>query len=435
LNGRLKCYMSLLAIRRLKIPNQARSSGRPKLWIVTELYYPEETSTGHHMTKIAEGLTADFDVGVICGQPNYFHRGTRAPASEIHNRVKIRRVPATRLNKDIILYRIVNMLTLGLSVLYAALISFSRGDQVLVVTTPPNLPFASAFASLVRSAQYTLLIHDTYPQALIAAGKAKPGSALVRFWKICNRWLFKYAAKVIVLGRDMKELAETDMEGLDVPVVSISNWAELDLIKPEDRSKNRLLQDLGLERKFVFLYAGNMGYTNDLESLIFCAEHFSRHSSIHFLFLGAGAKKKWLCNEVASKSLSNVTVLDSRPRSEQPDFLNACDVAVVTLVKGMFGVSVPSRIYNAIAAGKPLLGIADSGSELARLIVENKIGWFVQSDDRHGLINTIEAIINNRDDLKLMSKRARDLAETNYSLERAILEYKQQMLGTSNVKY
>jgi colanic acid biosynthesis glycosyl transferase WcaI len=409
------------------------SPHRPRLWVVTELYYPEETSTGHHMTKIAEGLTDVFDVGVICGQPNYFQRGTRAPAAEIRNGVRIRRVPGTRLNKDIILYRIANLVTLGASALFTALIYFRRGDRVLVVTTPPSLPFASAFASLVRGAQYTLLIHDTYPQALVAAGKAGPDSVLVRFWNICNRWLFKYAAKVIVLGRDMKELAETETEGLDVPIVSISNWAELDLVKPEDRSKNRLLQELGLERKFVFLYAGNMGYTNDLESLLFCAEHFSTHPSIHFLFLGAGAKKKWLCNEVAAKSLRNVTVLDPRPRSEQPDFLNACDVAVVTLVKGMFGVSVPSRIYNAIAAGKPLLGIADSGSELARLIGENEIGWFVESGDKAGLRSTIEKILGNPAKLELMSKRARGLAETNYSLERAILEYKQQILGTSNV--
>jgi len=230
----------------------------------------------------------------------------------------------------------------------------------------------------------------------------------------------------------MKELAEIEMQGLDVPVVSISNWDELDLVKTEDRTKNRLLKELGLERKFVFLYAGNMGYTNDLEILLYCAERFAANSEIHFLFLGSGSKKKWLLQEVAAKSLTNVTILDPRPRSQQPDFLNACDVAVVSLVRGMFGVSVPSRIYNAIAAGKPLLGIADSGSELARVIVENKIGWFVQPDNRSGLINTIEAILENRDELKLMSRRARDLAENSYSFENAILEYRQQMLGITN---
>src|SRR5215217_2806183 len=97
------------------------SPPRPRLWVVTELYYPEETSTGHHMTNIAEGLTVEFDVSVICGQPNYFHRGIHAPATEIHNGVRIRRVPGTRLNKDIIFYRTVNMVSLGASVLFAAL--------------------------------------------------------------------------------------------------------------------------------------------------------------------------------------------------------------------------------------------------------------------------------------------------------------------------
>jgi glycosyltransferase involved in cell wall biosynthesis len=79
------------------------------------------------------------------------------------------------------------------------------------------------------------------------------------------------------------------------------------------------------------------------------------------------------------------------------------------------------------------LGIADPGSELARLIGENDIGWFVESGDSAGLKSAIEKILADPAKLELMSKRARNLAETNYSLERAILEYKQQILGTSNV--
>src|SRR5690242_6618487 len=92
-----------------------------RLWVVTELYYPEETSTGYYLTRIAEGLADDFDVKVLCGQPTYSARGTIAPKHEIHKGVEILRAAGTTLDKNVIPFRLLNMLTLGISVLLKAL--------------------------------------------------------------------------------------------------------------------------------------------------------------------------------------------------------------------------------------------------------------------------------------------------------------------------
>ena len=131
-----------------------------RLWVVTELYYPEETSTGYYLTKIAEGLAEDFDVKVLCGQPNYSARGRRAPKREVHKNVEIFRARGTTLDKNVIIFRLINMLTLGIAIFFKALFNFQKGDRVLVVTTPPSLPFITALASLARRAEYVLLIHD-----------------------------------------------------------------------------------------------------------------------------------------------------------------------------------------------------------------------------------------------------------------------------------
>ena len=395
-----------------------------RLWIISELYYPEETSTGHHVTMIAEGLSEDFDVNVLCGQPNYSKRGVDAPKAEVHNRVNIRRLPGTRLNKNVIPFRIINMLTLGVPILFTSLFRFRKGDSALVVTTPPNLPFAVALASLVRGVEYTLLIHDNYPDALVAAGKASPDSVLVRAWRFCNRWLFKHASRIIVLGRDMKELIDREAEGLDVPVVYIPNWAELDLIEPMDRSENRLLKQLGLEDKFVLLYAGNMSYTSELEGLIYCAERLSENRDIHFVFLGDGARKSELVGKVNRKKLNNVTILDPKPRSDQPEFLNACDVAVVALVEGMRGVSVPSRIYNALAAGKPILGVTEAGSELTRMIDESGVGWWVPPGQFDDLLRTIKQLASEKENVRKRGRLARAEVEHKYSFDIAIEKYR-----------
>ena len=406
---------------------EGTATAKDRLWVVTELYYPEVTSTGYYLTHIAEGLADQFDVKALCGQPTYAARGTIAPKREFHKGVEIFRASGTTLDKNVIPFRVLNMITLGLSIFVTALYRFKRGDRVLVVTTPPSLPFVAAISSLVKGASYTLLIHDNYPEILVATKKAKPHSFIVKTLSFLNRWLYKYAAKIIVVGSDMKQLLEKKTEGLDIPIVNIPNWAELESVEPRPRADNQLLRQLRLQDKLVFLYAGNMGHPNDLESIISAAERLKGKEEIHFIFLGAGVKRKWLEESVADLSLNNVTVLDPRPRSEQNDFLNACDVGIVSLVEHMVGVSMPSRTYNILAAGKPVLAMTEEGSELARIVAEERVGWTVPPGLPNRLAETILMILRERKNLPSLNAAARDAAVRSCSLEVALEKYRRTL--------
>jgi glycosyltransferase involved in cell wall biosynthesis len=400
------------------------SPPRPILWVVTELYYPEETSTGYYLTKIAEGLTGDFQVKVLCAQPNYSARGLKAPKKERHKGVEIFRAAGTTLDKNVIFFRLINMLTHGFAVFIKALRHFRKGDRVLVVTTPPSLPFITAGASLLKGAGYVLLIHDNYPEILVAAAKTDEDSALVSGVNFFNRWLYKYASKIIVCGRDMAELTARKAAGLDVPVVTIQNWAELETVRPFPRAENSLLRELRIEDRVVFLYAGNMGYPNDLESIVWCAEKLKTDERFAFVFLGAGVKRKWLEREVSEKRLANVHLLAPRPRSEQNLFLNACDVAIVTLVKKMWGVSMPSRTYNILAAGKPILALTERDSEISKVLEEDRVGWAVPPNEPEMLLRKIFEIYERREEFAEMGKRARAAALEKYTLEIALEKYR-----------
>jgi colanic acid biosynthesis glycosyl transferase WcaI len=397
------------------------------VWILTEVYHPEEISTGYYLTSIAEGLADGRRVKVITGQPKHMARGKKAPKREIRNEVEIFRAWGTTLDKNVLLFRLINMATIGLSVFFRSLRVFRPGDQVLVVTAPPSLPVTTAIASLVRGATYTLLVQDSYPEILIAVGAARPDSTFVSVVNVINRWVYKYADRIIVMGRDMRELFEQKTRGLDIPVVVIPNWADLETINPEQRGSNALLDELGLSAKFVFLYAGNIGHPTDIKTLVDCAEMLLDHDDIHFLFIGAGAKKKWLEGEVGARSLANTTVLDYRPRSEQNIFLNACNVGLVALIKGMWGTAMPSRTYNIMAAGKPILALTDDNSELARVIDEERIGWHTEPGDAEKLRDLIIMIYSSASQLPDIGKRAREAAIAKYSRETAVAAYCEAM--------
>ncbi len=400
---------------------------KERLWVVSELYYPEETSTGYYLTKIAEGLADEFDVKVLCGQPNYFRRGVRAPKHETHRSVEIFRAAGTTFDKNVIPLRAINMITLGISVLFHAVRRFKKGDRILVVTTPPIMPFIICIASLLKGASYTLLVHDNYPEMIYAVGKTTEMSLLTRTVNYCNRWLYKYTAKIVAVGRDMRELLLKKTHGLDIPIDVIPNWAELDSVSPTPRSENTLLKELGLEDKFIFLYAGNMGRPNDIESIIEAAATLADDAEFHFVFLGSGAKRSWLEETVNTRSLKNVTILPPSPRSEQIVFLNACDVALVTLVKKMKGVSMPSRTYNIMAAGKPILAIAEKGSELDLIVNEEGIGRLVEPHNPDSLVGAIKYLHQNKAQLSEMEERARTAAVSKYSLDAALAAYREAL--------
>ncbi len=404
----------------------ARTESENRLWIITELYYPEDNQTGYYLTKIAEGLASKFDVRVICGQPNYAARGTRAPKKEFHKSVEIHRVWGTTLNKDVLAYRLINMLTLGASMFFKTIFKIKENDEVIVVSAPPSLPFIAAVAAKIRGSQYSLIIQDKYPEILVAVGKSKPDSVFIKTLNKLNNWLYNHAKRIIVVGRDMKELVSRQLNEdarRENKIVVIQNWASLEEIEPLPREENQILKELGISEKFVFLYAGNMGHPQDLETVVECAEKLKNDERFHFLFIGSGVKRKWLEREVSEKEIVNVTVLAPRPRQEQKIFLNACDVGLVPLVEKMFGVAMPSRTYNFLAAGKTILALTEEDSEVARVIDEEKIGWYVPPLEPQKLHHTILRIYENKEKIPLMEIAARRTALKKYSVEVAIEKY------------
>ena len=100
-----------------------------------------------------------------------------------------------------------------------------------------------------------------------------------------------------------------------------------------------------------------------------------------FLLTGSGAKKDWLIRTVSEKNLTNVTIADRRPRGDLPELLTAGDVALITFVPGMAGVSVPSRLYNILAAGMPIIALADRHSEVALVINEEDVGLVIPPEN------------------------------------------------------
>jgi colanic acid biosynthesis glycosyl transferase WcaI len=403
-----------------------------RVWILSELYFPEQTSTGYILTKIAEGLAEEYEVKVITGLGKTSLNSEHHRAYEVKDGVEIFRCPSTLFNKDFFWGRLVNLITQSLSILWKAWRLCQHRDVILVVTNPPLLPFVALALKWLKKCKFVLLIHDVYPEVLVAAGLCSSSSLIAKIGQIVSAFLYTQASKIITLGRDMTKIVEaklannTEQRTSKSKIYLIPNWAEYETVRPSDRYDNPLLQELGCGDRFVILYVGNMGKTHGIEDLGEVVKILQVDSSIYFVVLGFGAKKKWLEEYVKSQNLQNISIisLSTRPRSQQSISLNAGDVAVISYVPGMAGISVPSRMYNQMAAGKPIIAVADDWSELAEVVREEKIGWVIKPGDIQGLVDTIQFAAANPDICVQMGMRAAEVAQTKYSFAHAIQAYK-----------
>ncbi len=393
------------------------------LWILSEVYYPEETGTGYYITKIAEHLALNRQVSALCAQPAYSRAGVRAPKSERHAGVHIFRCPSIILHQRAVWARLTRMVSVTLSILVIGLRRIRRGDEILAVTNPPSVPVLAAILAFLLRVPYSLLVHDVYPDIVAACGLMSRESILFKTLQRINRIVLRHAKGIICIGRDMSDhLTLARGTGASDGIKVVPLWSECHDIRPSPKSDNTLLTTLGLTQKFVLLYAGNMGRPQGVETLAAAIRTLEPETDIHFIFIGSGEKKRIL-DEMVAKGSKNLTVLPPRPRVDQHEFLNSCDVAILALVPGMQGLAVPSRTFNLMAAGKPMIALVSESSEVARVMREERIGWIVEPGSVEATVQAILEARRCREQLSEMGARARHAAETKYCPEVILAQF------------
>jgi len=228
---------------------------------------------------------------------------------------------------------------------------------------------------------------------------------------------------VVALGRDMARLVEEKSQG-GAHVSVIPNWGDVDVITPMPKTENALLQKLNLTDKFVVHYSGNHGRTHDLLSIIEAAKLLEDEKDVHFLFIGEGSGKAEVVARASELELENVTFCTFVDRAELNTSLNAADVSVLAFKKGMAGISVPSRLYNLMAAGKPILALVDNNSEVADVIREAKLGVAVSPESPRNLAEQILSLRNDGDLRVKMAENSRNEAVSKYSYDVTKQQYR-----------
>lgn len=397
-----------------------------RIWVVSELYYPEQTSTGYFLTRIAEGLAQSWPVEVVSGQPTYSEQGMRAPGREDRNGVRIHRVRATHFAKDRLSLRAINILTLTLSVAWFALLRFRRGDRLLVVTNPPTLPPILGLIARWKRMDAHLLVHDVYPEVLAATRFLRADGIVYRFLQGVFSATFRLYGSIVVLGRDMAEVTRTKLAGATRRITVIPNWGDFEEVVPLPRHANPFLALNDITAPCIIQFSGNIGRTHDVETILEAARRLRARDDIRFVFVGYGGKTGTIVDAIASGDLSNVRLLRRQPREMLGPMLASATATIIAFVGDMKGLSVPSRMYNVMSAGTPIIAIADPGSELALVVNEEQAGWVLPPGDVNVLVSLVEKLadVPGQAEAARRGANGRAAVEANYTLDAVIARFR-----------
>jgi colanic acid biosynthesis glycosyl transferase WcaI len=214
----------------------------------------------------------------------------------------------------------------------------------------------------------------------------------------------------------------------------IANFADSDFITPLPRA-NPFSDALGLGGKFVVMHAGNLGYVYDLGGLLDAASRLNQLDDLRVIIVGDGVAKAALEEQVRRRQLSNVVILPFQPREQLPWLRATADVQVSLYKRGAARHSMPSKVYEIMASGRPLIASAESDSPVGRLIAETGCGRCVEPENGEALAAAIEALYCDRKLCTRLGAQGRHHAVQNYSAAAVAAAYEkllQELPSTSS---
>lgn len=387
------------------------STKQETLWVISELFPPEATSTGYIMGEIANAMTEKYKVKVVCGPEVYDEKKQSFSDNlqSIDDSIEIIRVAPVKENKRNKLSRIKKFLLMSWQLYKVARKRINKGDHVLMVSNPFPLIVLMGYLRRKRGFNLAMLVHDVFPEGLYTEMNI-PSWAYSVTDRIFNK-AYSSVDILISIGRDMNDILERKCYGQkhQPKIVMIENWGDVEGIKPMERVKDGFIK---------IQYAGNIGNAQGVGEFV---EYLygAGNKAVHFGIWGTGSAEEHIKTRVAELGLEEqVNFYGPYSRNQQTEVLNDSDLSLVTLVKGMYGLGVPSKTYNILAAGKPILYIGERGTEIWRTVEENQIGYCFEPDDKVSIIKFLKSLDTNMlSQLKNMGISARALAEIYFSKE------------------
>jgi glycosyltransferase involved in cell wall biosynthesis len=203
----------------------------------------------------------------------------------------------------------------------------------------------------------------------------------------------------------------------------IHNWADPKLLFPVPKAECAFARQHGYDRRYTLLYSGNLGLYYEFDTLLEAASRLRDDPDFRLVFVGAGGRRAYIERRIAELGLRSVEMHQYQPFEALNDSLNSCDASLVTIAKGVEGISFPSKFYSSLAVGKPVLALSEAGSELRDMVRDSGGGLWSPIGDVDALVANILALRADKARAEAMGRAARAAMERRYTIQAAAQQY------------
>jgi colanic acid biosynthesis glycosyl transferase WcaI len=384
--------------------------------LLNQFFHPDVAATAQLATDLAEDLArAGMDVTAVAGQGTYLG-GKRWTGQEAYRGVRIVRVPCSSFGKASLVRRMADYGSFFASAA-VRIAAERRTDAVVAMSTPPLVAGLGAAVRALGRSRFVYWVQDLYPDIAVEFGMLGRRSLATRFLDLASRLILGRADAVVALGEAMVD--RISRKGIPPERIRvIPNWADGSAIRPVQRDENPFRKAHDLVGKHVVLHSGNIGRGHDMSTLLAVAEALRAEPDLVFLFIGEGARKALV--EDASRRNPAIRLLPYQPREELSRSLSAGDVHVIAQDANLEGLIEPSKLYGAMAVGRPILYIGPRGSEVARTILRENIGEVIANGDVGSAVAAFRRLLGGDD---AMGNRARIGLERKYDRRHRTAEF------------
>lgn len=386
-----------------------------------QFFYPEYISSAQLPYETVLDLRdAGFSVGVLCGYPKEYYRGRDVALRDDSQGFSIRRLKYIQMGRKGFLGRLINYFSFTLAVLlHLGILCGYR--SVVVYSNPPILPWIAAFANRLFGTKLIFVCYDAYPEVATQMGSLRPGSVICRLMAHINRAVYSRADAVVALGSEMKAFLASSRPISPDKITVIPNWAQ------ENTEIPCSVNPYEMPDKFVVSYLGNMGIAQDMQTIYDAAKLLNQRQDIHFLLAGHGSKKQDLTEAIRRDGLKNITMLDFLQGQDYQNALAASNAALISLEKGLCGICVPSKTYNYMMQGLPLLAVMEGGDIVAD--IHSGAGICVKNGQAQALADAIVRMAADPENTQAMGRKSREIYFEKYTRAIAASRYVDLLRG------
>lgn len=367
--------------------------------------------------------TRGHQITVITGASVRVHgrKNVRGPIGwSDHGGLRVLRVPLAVIGEgESFLDRILTYISFNVLAFFT--VCFCGRQDIVVSPSPPlTNGVISWLIGALKRAPAVYNVQDLVPEAYIQFGVLKNRMVIKTFERL-ERFVYRKNDCITVISDSFA----SHLRGKEVPdakIKVIPNFVDTDEIEELPRD-NELSRKLGLEGRFVVMHAGSIAYRHGVEVLVDAAEILSNDERILFLIVGEGSKRRAVEERANAAGLTNFRMLPYLDRSEL-GLLRACaDVQMIVLRKGMTSHSVPCKVYEIMASGRPFIAAVDEGSTIWDIAREASCGLTVAPESAEEIAAAIRRLHADRQLACRMGANGRAHALEHFSAEAVGRQY------------